>query len=84
METILSGLSDYLHVQMSMQGKLANVERFILSYFVYFFIIQSLHVPFLMLFFLLIYFFTIWGGSKSFETKKGPSCMVRKKGLCLR
>lgn len=51
MEPILSGLSDYLHVQMSMQGKLANVERFILSYFVCFFIIQSLHVPFLMLFF---------------------------------
>lgn len=51
MEPILSGLSDYLHVQMSMQGKLANVERFILSYFVYFFIIQSLHIPFLVLFF---------------------------------
>lgn len=79
MEPIPSGLSGYLHVQMSMHGKLANVERFILSYCVYFLIIQSLHLPFLVPYFFLIYFFNIWIGCKSFETKKYPSCWVKKK-----
>lgn len=68
MEPILSGLNNYLHGQMSLCGKFTNRERFLLSYSGYFFIIQSLHLPFL---------------AKK-KKKKSPSQGVgKKKGACL-
>lgn len=78
MEPILSGLSNYLDAQMSIRGKLATLERFILPYCVYFFIMQSLHLLCVFLYnsvfaptiFWLFFFFNIRSGSKSFETKK--------------
>jgi len=68
MEPVLSGLSNYLHAQMSMWEKPANQEMFILSYSVYFFTIQSLHLLFLRVF--CFVFFYIWCDCKSSETNK--------------